>query len=341
MRCAFCMLRTKRPAPTSATSARAISVTTSRLRKGFRVHPTVLPRPPVLRTSVRLGLAAFSAGATPMSSAVSNATLSVNSKTCESNPRSTSLSATNGGRNDHNTERPPYAIAKPANAEFFFAAGGLREQQVGEIDAGNQENESDDTHHESAGKGKLAAIVGADGGLGERRERDAPSGIIGGEGALEAGGNRLQRRFRRGHGDSVFQAAVDDGRQKTARVEIVLEEAGEHLRVHADGNPNFLGGEKGEGAFEAVRGDADDGVRCGVEGDGLTDNIGIGAEFVGPQTVAEHGDIVSAGFGIFVRKEESSDGRPQAQKVKIAGADHLSLQLARFGTAAPGQGERA
>ncbi len=72
----------------------------------------------------------------------------------------------------------------------------------------------------------------------------------------------------------------------------------------------------------------------------MTDNIWIGAQFVGPEAVAEDGDIVSAGLGVFIGQEEAPGDGTHAQKIKVAGADHLSLKLARFGAAAPCQGER-
>ncbi len=72
----------------------------------------------------------------------------------------------------------------------------------------------------------------------------------------------------------------------------------------------------------------------------MADHVGISAEFVGPQAVAEDGDIVSAGLGVFIGQEKASRGRTHAQKVEIAGADHLSLKLARLGTATPRQRER-
>src|ERR1700687_5146155 len=112
--------------------------------------------------------------------------------------------------------RPRLVAHCGADTNFFFAASGLGEKQVGEIDAGNQEDKSNDAHHEYPGESNLAAIVGAHGGFGERSQSRTATGIIRGEGVLETSGNRFERSFRCGQGDSVFQATIHGGRQKEA-----------------------------------------------------------------------------------------------------------------------------
>src|ERR1700738_230813 len=232
----------------------------------------------------------------------------------------------NGGRNDHRTERPAYALAKPARAER---------------DASDQKDEADNAHHQTAGESDLTALVDADGSLGKGREGYAAAGGIPGISALKPSSNGFERSFRCAPGDSILQATVHGCRQKTARVETVLEKAREHLRVHADRDPNFFRVVESEGALKSARSDADYGVRRGVKGERLAHDAGVGAEFVGPQAVAEHGDIVSAGFGVLIRQEEASGGGPQAEQIKKAGADHLSLKLAGFRATAPSQREWA
>src|SRR5256885_11724246 len=93
IRCASRMLRIKSPAPTSATSESAISETTSRLRKLFLPQPSDPPRPPSLSVSITSGTNAFNAGATPKSTPVNNEMPMVNSKTCESDRKSTRLNS--------------------------------------------------------------------------------------------------------------------------------------------------------------------------------------------------------------------------------------------------------
>src|SRR5207244_13347552 len=47
---------------------------------------------------------------------------------------------------------------------------GLREQQVGEVDAGDQEDQADHAHEHAAGKRKLLPLINAQRRLVERKE---------------------------------------------------------------------------------------------------------------------------------------------------------------------------
>ncbi len=160
-----------------------------------------------------------------------------------------------------------------AHADFFFAAGGLREKQIGQIDAGNQKDEADDTHHQTTGQSDLAALVDPHGSFSKGCEGYAAAGVIRGEGALHARGNGFERGLRNALRDFVFQPAIHGRGQKAARVEILLEEAREHLRVHADGNPDLLRVVESERALKSGRSDADNRVRRGVEGDRLANRV--------------------------------------------------------------------
>ena len=97
--------------------------------------------------------------------------------------------------------------------------------------------------------------------------------------------------------------------EEAAIVEEFGVEAGEDLILHADWQPGLLGVGDGDGAFEAARRDADDGVRGGVEDHAAADDVGIGAEFVGPERVTDDRDGVAVGLGVFVREEESGRQR--------------------------------
>jgi len=41
----------------------------------------------------------------------------------------------------------------------FFALGGLREQQICQVDAGDQQHQTDHTHQHAAGQGKLSPLI--------------------------------------------------------------------------------------------------------------------------------------------------------------------------------------
>ena len=112
--CASCMLRTNRPAPMSATRARATWETT----RTPRIRPPPMPPlpclPPCLRTSFRSGSDNFQAGITPKSIPVRTVTPKVNIKTVPSNDRFTASWFKNGGRKDHNKSRAQNATKSPA-----------------------------------------------------------------------------------------------------------------------------------------------------------------------------------------------------------------------------------
>lgn len=71
----------------------------------------------------------------------------------------------------------------------------------------------------------------------------------------------------------------------------------------------------------------------------LADSMGIGAEFIGPKTVAEHLDVVAPQLGVFVGQEKSPGGGAHSEDVKIVGADQLAENLPGLRTATPGQGK--
>ena len=151
-----------------------------------------------------------------------------------------------------------------AQANFFFAASSLSEQQIGQIDAGNQEDQADDSHHQSAGKDDLIAIVHSDGSVGERSESHAAAGIVFWKRAFEMRCNGLQRSFGGTQADAVFDAADHDRCQESAAIKTVFKKAREYLRIHADGNPDLFSVAKRKGTFKTVGSYADHRVRRSV-----------------------------------------------------------------------------
>ena len=116
IRCACCILRTNRPALTSATSASATCDTTSTPR----IRPPPIPpapwRPPCLSTSFRSGSDSFQAGMTPKTIPVRTETPSVNSRTVGSSARSTASSLRKGGRNAQSMSRAQNATSNALGA---------------------------------------------------------------------------------------------------------------------------------------------------------------------------------------------------------------------------------
>ena len=79
-----------------------------------------------------------------------------------------------------------------ANGHLFVARRGLREQQVGEIGARDQQYEADCAHHHRASQSELIVLVDADGGFSQRRQRDASAGIFFWVFGFEARGDRFE-----------------------------------------------------------------------------------------------------------------------------------------------------
>ena len=76
-------------------------------------------------------------------------------------------------------------------------------------------------------------------------------------------------------------------------------------------------------AVEPCLRDADDRERVAVDGGRSTDDGGIGTEPRCPEGVAQHGDWIGALQAIVGWRDESSNGRPDAQHREVAPGDDL------------------
>ena len=201
IRAAFCWLRTKRPAPINATSASAVSTTTSKLRIGLLRQPTELPRPPAFKVSARSGDDAFQSGSGAKERAGHERDAEREEQDVRIEREVDIVAIDERGAirpenvaspvGDHQSDAAPASESKRALGEqlaqdssaaraergahghLFVARRGLREQKVGEIGACDQQHEADGAHHHRARKGELIVLVDADGGFGKRRQRDA------------------------------------------------------------------------------------------------------------------------------------------------------------------------
>ncbi len=125
------------------------------------------------------------------------------------------------------------------------------------------------------------------------------------------------------------EASVDLEDQGPAFLEERAELGGHELVAHAEGDPDLLRVGEGEGALEAGWGDADDGERIGVEGDGAADDLGVAGEGGGPEGVAHDRDGVAALALVFLGEEGAAAGGFDAQDVEVAGAGDLDVDLFR------------
>ena len=221
------------------------------------------------------------------------------------------------------------------NAQFFFALGRLREQQIGEVDAGDQEDQADHAHEHAAGKRKLLPLINAQRRLVERKEFNGAAFIVARILLLEAGSDGLHRGASLRKVNLRFQA-TDHGEPAEAPVIFeILELAGKHIVAHGDGNPEQVGTAKRNDAFEARWRDAHDGVRCAIQQDGLADEFFVGTKPACPHAVAQNHFRVAADLFVPIGDEGAAAIGLDAEHIEEVTAHERGVQLLRLGLATP------
>jgi hypothetical protein len=153
------------------------------------------------------------------------------------------------------------------------------EQEVGDVCAGDGQQQADGGEHDPDEGGETAGE-----GLGEGFQFDAELGRVGareaagefGENGAEGGFGLLGGQPPRAAGDDVDDADAFGGR------------AGEVVKRKID---------VGAAEHEPGAHDADDGARAAVEDHGAADGAGVAAEAGGPVAVAEDGEGLGIGVG--------------------------------------------
>ena len=263
-----------RPAPTSSSTASAICTTTSALRKRWRAPPLETPWPPSLSDSVRSMRSARNAGARLKSTLVRSATTAVKTRTEMSSP-TLAMRGMSAGFHHATSRTPAYARPRPTTAlaavstrlsvrswrtirirlaPSAAAHGHLalprlraREQQVGDVGAGDEQQEADRTEEQPD-----RAADGADDLVGER-EHDR----------VELHLNRIEPFARHGAGDPAQLVGGLPHRrawlQSAGGVEAVAAVIGSG-RIHLQRRPQLgrLGIAKVRRQNEARRHDAHD-----------------------------------------------------------------------------------
>ena len=222
-----------------------------------------------------------------------------------------------------------------AQSKFFFAFGGLREKEIREVHAGDEQHEADYAHEDATGERELGPLVDAEGGLVERVELAGAARVIARIFLFESGGDGLHGGACLIDGDVGFEPADDGDPAHAAMILECLELTRDDVVAHAEGNPEYVWRSERDDAFEIGGSDADDGVRRGVQGDGLTDDVRVRAKTARPESVAEDGERVAADFLAFVGIEEAAAIGLYAKNVEEIRADHGGLELLRLGLASP------
>src|SRR6267143_3523417 len=181
-----------------------------------------------------------------------------------------------------------------ANAQFFFAFGGLREQQIGQVDAGDQQHQADHAHQHAAGERKLPPLIDPQRRFVQRKEFHGAALVVARILFLEAGGDGLHGRARLGNADLRLQAADDREPTEAPVILEILELAGKHVVAHADGNPEHVRAAERHDSFEIWRRDTQDRVRRAIQGNGPADQPDVGTESPDPQAVTQYHFRVAA-----------------------------------------------
>jgi hypothetical protein len=172
--------------------------------------------------------------------------------------------------------------------------GRARQQQVGDVRAGDEQHECDSTHQRPEDGAKLRA----DDAFVERRDngRNVLVGVLVLALQLRGDVRELAARLLQAH--AVGRASV--AHQEPRRAALLPERGGELGHRH----PHF----RRERPLHAFRHHADDGDRQRVDADGFSDDAAIAGVAALPDAVADHHDRRRAGLIVFRTKASSERG---------------------------------
>ncbi len=284
-------LRSSRPAPISRTNATATSAVTSARRRPRTPIPPATDRPPSLRPPCRSGCIRRSPGTRPNPRPTRRARTrerdhpKIETYLLHSRDRPASDTDAGPGHPTRPARRPtlpkdrehhalgenlaeeprPRSPECRPHCDFTLTRGQAGEHQVGDIGAGDQQDQSHGSHEDEERRLHVAHHLFL-----KRNELDAPAGIAVGIALGEPLRDGRELRLRPGHRCPDAKAT-------------------NHRRKSVPPRPGRIGGQRGpevDGALppEISRGHSDDGVRAlGAEIDLASD--GVGAATVMPLPV--------------------------------------------------------
>ena len=172
---------------------------------------------------------------------------------------------------------PPAGANRQPHRNLLPAAAGARQQQVGDVAAGNQQHQADHGHAEAAREHQLLLERRREGCLGQRSQRERAAAIVGRVTLGQAPADAVDVRLGLLERHAVLQAAKPLIDEAAPRVVALGAQPGEHLAVHRERHPQIRTANR-EGAAEAFRGDADHVEALAVQGQALADDGGVAAE---------------------------------------------------------------
>ena len=231
-----------------------------------------------------------SAGTSPKSSPVRTESPKVNSSTRRSKASWTWLLRSMGGRTDQSMARPHQASTIPAtpprkassrlsvsscwimpaaggaerdaDRDLLAAGAGAGQQQVGHVDARDQQHQPDDSHQELADVDELVAQIRIDQAFGQRQERDGAALVFLRIPGGELRGSGFHARLGLVATDARLQPSNEREQQGAAGSD--LADQREDLFIHRHRHPQ-VGADQGVGALKTRGSDTDDGEAVAVE----------------------------------------------------------------------------
>lgn len=226
------------------------------------------------------------------------------------------------------TGQPAPADAEcQADGDLPPALRGPGEQQVGEVEAGDQQHQA---HHRQeqrrASRGSCPESGRQHGRvdrLGHVGEHLVDLGMVAGQALAE----RLQVGVGRVHVEAASEASERHEHQggPVAVVE-VLHRVGTDHAVHGHRHPQ-LGH---QAHFETAEGrwrHADHGEGKGVDADRAPDHTGVPTEALAPEAVGDDHHGMAALDLVFLRQEGPAQGGADAQNVEVVAGDHLTHRV--------------
>jgi hypothetical protein len=235
----------------------------------------------------------------------------------------------------------PYQLAargaeRQAHGDLLLPHEAARDQQVGDVGAGDQQ---DQTHHRHQDDQRRREIVAEPGESKRRGFDDQVSGHEPFAGVwrplfrprqrhlvlTDLQEQPLQRRLRRGDRVSGLEPGEHLHPSRAAVVHVHPIPLGRHHRFHLDRHADLRRLRRIE-AGESPRRHADDRHRVVVHQDLLTDDGAVAAEAVDPVVVAEHDDRMPAiHLIVFLGVEHPPEGRSDAEHREVVARDELGL----------------
>ena len=228
----------------------------------------------------------------------------------------------------------PCGAEAHADGDFVRARGGSRQEQVRNVRAGEQQNQTREDHQEQEGRRVTAPqAVEASSAVDEGQRRrlvPASSGVP--HMLRELLKRRRQRRLRALQTHGWLEAAHDLEPALARIVEALEERIAGRASFHDERRVQrhvHIGRQSGIGAEEPARRDADDGERRVVEQDGLA-HRGIGtAEPLVRQRGRHHHNRRRA-LAVVVGDEQPAGGRDDAETSKVAAGDVFAFRRRRL-----------